>query len=201
MPALPVWVMERLHRLQFGVFAVALALCISGARAFAHTLPISYLFIVTDVDYVHLELSFNPFELASFSEFDTNKNGRLDPAEVETHSDKLARLLVENLTLSVDGKKIPAETAGVISDGDTHHATLRAHYRVQARDATINLESNLQNVTSSSHLTQVNCLRAGERQLAQLDSQSHKATFKPHADTRDTAKRSAISIPTETKKP
>jgi hypothetical protein len=190
----------RLHR-QLGWIAIALAAWCSSARVFAHTLPISYLFVVTDVDYVHLELSFNPFELASFSEFDTNKNGRLDPDEIESQGDKITRLLLENLTLLVDGKKVAAENAGISPDGDSHHATLRAHYRVKARHATITVESNLQKVTSSSHLTQVNCLRGGERQLAQLDSQSHKATFKPAAATASPpAERSANSNSTQTVK-
>jgi hypothetical protein len=193
--------MERLHRLQFGLIAVTLALWFSGVRAFAHTLPISYLFMVTDVDYVHLELSFNPFELASFSEFDTNRNGRLDPAEIESQGDKITKLLLENLTLRVDGKEVAAENAGISPDGDSHHATLRAHYRVKAREAVVSLESNLQKVTSSSHLTQVNCWRGGERQLAQLDSQRHQATFPPVAPKHKAEKPTQIPIAAETRKP
>ena len=175
------WTVGRLHRLHFGLVAVTLALGLSLARVSGHTLPISYLFVVTDVDYVHVELSFNPFELASFSDFDTNKNGRLDPAEVESQGEKIGRLVLENLTLLVDGKKVAAENAGILADADTHHVTLRAHYHAKARGAAIAIESNLQKVTSSSHLTQVNFLSGGERQLAQLDAQSHKATFKPAA--------------------
>jgi hypothetical protein len=177
-----------------------LALGFAGTRAHAHTLPISYLFIVTDTDYVHLELSFNPFELATFSEFDTNKNARLDPAEVESQGDKLTRLLLENLTLLVDGKKIPAENAGISPDADSHHATLRAHYRVKTRDATISVESNLQKVTGSSHLTQVKCLRDGKEALAQMDSQSRKATFEPGAAEQKPVKRPRRTNSTETKK-
>lgn len=193
--------MGRLHRLQFGLIAVALALGFVGTRAYAHTLPISYLFIVTDADYVHLELSFNPFELVNISEIDTNKNSRLDPAEIESQGDKITRLLLENLTLMVDGKKITAENAGIAPDADSHHATLRAHYRVKTRHATISVESNLQKITSSSHLTQVNCLRDGKRTLAQIDSQSRKATFEPVAPEQKAAKQPRRSNSTETKKP
>ena len=172
-----------------------------GLRATAHTLPISYLFIVTDADYVHLELSFNPFELATFSEFDTNKNARLDPAEVESQGDKITRLLLENLTLLVDGKEVPAETSGIAPDSDSHHATLRAHYRVKTRDTKISVESNLQKTMGSSHLTQVKCLRDGKQALAQLDSQSHKVTFEPGAPEQKPVKRPRRSNSTETKKP
>lgn len=194
-------IVRRSHRFQFGLIAVTLAWWFSGARVASHTLPISYLFVVTDVEYVHVELSFNPFELASFSEIDTNKNGRLDPPEVESQGDKIARSLLENLTLSVDGKKVPAENAGISPEADSHHATLRAHYRMKARGATITIESNLQKVTSSSHLTQVNCLRSGERALAQLDSQSHKATFEPGAPKQKAVGKMEIPKSTEIKKP
>jgi hypothetical protein len=146
-------------------------------RATAHTLPISYVFVITDKDYVHLELSFNPFELASFAEFDANQNGRLDPGELSSTQDQLTRQILDHLVLSADGKPVAAETAGISPDADSHHATLRAHYRVEARRAALTLESSLQDITSSSHLSQVNFLRDGKPQLAQLDSQSHKVTF------------------------
>ncbi|MBE0542464.1 MAG: hypothetical protein IH623_13975 [Verrucomicrobia bacterium] len=171
----------------------ALALWFLRVHAPAHTLPISYLFIVTDVDYVHVELTFNPFELMSFSEFDTNKNARLDPAEVASQGDRIARLLLDQLTLTVDGKKIESETAGISPDANSHHATLRVHYRVKARDAEVSLESNLSQVTSRSHFTQVNFLRGGQRQLAQLDAQSRKATFRPSAPKQPAVKPSEIS--------
>lgn len=191
----------RFQLLQRGWLLIALALWLPGLRVQAHTLPISQLFVVTDVDYVHIELSFNPFELASFSEVDTNKNGRLDPPEVESQGDRITRLLLKHLTLLVDGKKVSAETAGISPDADSHHATLRAHYRVKARGATITIESNLQKVTSSSHLTQVNCLSGGERHLAQLDAQSRKATFELGAPKQKAVEILEIPKSTELKKP
>ncbi len=154
----------------------------SALAARAHTLPISYLMLVPDAEYLHVELTLNPFELASFSEMDMNRNGRFDPDELEAQADKITRLLLENMTLRVDGKTILAENAGISPDADSHHATLRAHYRVDARRAALTLESTLRDITSSSHLSQVNFLRDGKPQLAQLDSQSHKATF--NASTR-----------------
>jgi hypothetical protein len=183
------------------LLSFALALWFLRVNAPAHTLPISYLFIVTDVDYVHVELTFNPFELISFSEFDTNKNARLDPAEVASQGDKLARLLLDQLTLTVDGKKIESETAGISPDANSHHATLRVHYRVKARDAVVSLESNLSQVTSRSHFTQVNFLRGGQRQLAQLDAQSRKATFKANPAKQPPGRSVEKPQLTEAKKP
>lgn len=169
-----------------GILAVAIVAGMVGIfslRATAHTLPISYVFVVTDKDYVHLELSFNPFELANFTEFDTNKNGRLDPAELSSGQEKLSRQILDHLTLAVNEKPVAAETAGLAPDGDTHHATLRAHYRVDASRAALTLESTLQEITSSSHLSQVSFLRDGKPQLAQLDSQSHQVAFTAPAPT------------------
>jgi hypothetical protein len=180
----------RSRQIRFRFLALVLAIGIYTVPVLAHTLPISYLFIVTGDDYVHLQLTFNPFELANFSEVDTNKNGRLDPPEIAAQGDKITHLLLENLTLSVDGKKVSPETAGLVADPSSHHALLRAHYRVKARRATITVESNLQKVMSSSHVTQVNCLRGGKPMFAQLDSQSHKATFKPVAPEQKGAKQS-----------
>lgn len=160
-----------------GAVLAAGLLMMFDLRATAHTLPISYVFVVTDKDYVHLELSFNPFELASFTGFDANKNGRLDPEELSSTQEKLTRQMLDHLVLSADGKPVAAETAGIAPDADSHHATLRVHYRVDAHRAALTLESSLQDITSSSHLSQVNFLRDGKPQLAQLDSQSHKVTF------------------------
>lgn len=193
--------MGRLHLLYFKLIAVTLALWSSGARVEGHTLPISYLFMVTDVDYVHVELSFNPFELAGFSEIDTNQNGRLDPTEVRSQGNKVTRLLLEHLTVTVDGKRIAVETAGISPEADSHHAVLRAHYRVKAHGKTVTIESSLPKVTSSSHLTQVKFLSGGERQLAQLDSQSGQVTFKPGGPKTPAGKPAGKSHSTETEKP
>jgi hypothetical protein len=147
------------------------------SEAPAHTLPISYLYLVPDADYLHLELILNPFELSFFSELDQNKDGQLEPSELEAQKDGITRHLVEAIQLKVNGKLIPAEVSGLIPDVDCHHLALRAHYRVDARRATLTLESTLPGITSGSHLTQVTCFGAGHRQLAQVGVQSPKATF------------------------
>ena len=157
--------------------ALALSVCVADGRA--HTLPISYLYVVPDTDYVHLELMLNPFELSFFSELDQNRNGQLEPAELGAQKETVTRRLRDSLKLTVKGKLIPAEVSGLTPDVDSHHLTLRAHYRVDARRAALTIESTLARITSGSHLTQVTYLRAGQRQLAQLDMQSPKATFEP----------------------
>ena len=156
---------------------VVLVLLTWVADGRAHTLPISYLYLVPDADYVHLELMLNPFELSFFSELDQNKNGQLEPAELEAQKENVTRQLVGSLKLKVNGKVIPAETAGLTPDVDSHHLTLRAHYRVDARRSALTIESTLPRITSGSHLTQVTYMRAAKRQLAQLDMQSPTARF------------------------
>ncbi|MBI2925123.1 MAG: hypothetical protein HYY24_05390 [Verrucomicrobia bacterium] len=150
-----------------------------AASATAHTLPISYLTVVPDADYLHLEVTFNPFELTFFSELDRNRNGRLDTAEWEAQQAQITQRLVECLKLRVDDKLIAVETAGLTPDVDSHHATLRAHYRVDARRAPVSLESTLVTLTSGSHFSQVTFGREGRTQTARLDQQSSRVTFAP----------------------
>jgi len=72
---------------------------------------------------------------------------------------------------------------------------------VKAQGATVAIESSLQKITSSSHLTQVKFLSRGEQQLAQLDSQSGKVKFKPVKPKLAAGKTAERFQPTETKKP
>jgi hypothetical protein len=143
----------------------------------AHTLPISYLHLVADTNYLHLELTFNPFELSFFSELDSNHNGRLEPSELEGKQDQVTPRILDCLKIYIDGKLVRAEVAGLMPDLDSHHVTLRAHYLIKGPMAKITLESSLTSITSGSHLTQVTFLHDGQRQLAQLDLQSPTVTF------------------------
>ena len=150
---------------------------VTGARA--HTLPISYLILVPDGDYLHLELMLNPFELNFFAEIDRNHNHRLDPAELEASGTLVARKLVECLHLRVGDHAVPPEVFGLIADFDTHHIRLRAHYRVDARTRALTVESTLATLTSGSHVTEVTFRRPGGTQSARLDMQSPRVTFAP----------------------
>jgi hypothetical protein len=158
---------------------IGLALTALAGRAGAHTLPISYLSVVPDADYLHLELLLNPFELNFFAELDTNKDGRLEPAELEGREGIVARRILDCLSLRVGGKPVEAEVAGVRPDVNSHHITLRAQYHVDARNKPLEITSSLVSITSGSHLTQVTYRNAGRRQLAQLDMVSPKVTFEP----------------------
>ena len=144
-----------------------------------HTLPISFLRIVPDADFLHLELTFNPFELTFATELDQNKNGRIDPKEWEEQQGIVTQRILDCLKIEVDGKRVKADVSGVTPDMDSHHATLRAHYPVDARAWPVRVESALGSITSGSHLTQVTFGSEGRLQYAQLDAQSTVATFEP----------------------
>jgi len=154
---------------------VALLTC----AALAHTLPVSYLRLATDADYLHLELIFNPFELTFRSEVDDNRDAELSPDELERHGQKLADRVVGALQLRVNGKLLLPETAGMDPDLSGHHVRVRAHYKVDARQLPLTVESDLTTITSASHLTQVTYANGTNLLKAQLDSQSRRVTFQP----------------------
>lgn len=143
----------------------------------AHTLPISYLTIVPDTDYIHLELVLNPFELSFFSELDHNGNRRLEAAELSAHEAAVVQRLTGALELQLAARTLPAVAAGVTVDLESHHISLRAHYKGDATAGPVSIRSRLIEITSGSHLTQVVYAHAGGRLAAQLDTHSRLATF------------------------
>jgi len=155
------------------------ALLLSAVGAIAHTLPISYLHVVPDADFLHLELVFNPFELTFMAEVDDNKDAELSPAELEAHGRAVADRVVGALKLSTGGRRLLPETAGMDPALNGHHVRLRAHYKTDARRVPLTVESDLINLTSGSHVTQVTYSNGTNTQMAQLDSQSRKVTFVP----------------------
>ncbi len=161
----------------FGCLLATMALAVFSAGA--HTLPISYLRLQPDADYLHLEFTFNAFELSFFSELDDNKDGELDGTELKAHGQSLANRVASVLKLSVGDKLVSAETAGMDPDMTGHHVRLRAHYKGDARQLPLTLESELLSMTSSSHLIQVTYALEGRSRLAQLDMQTRKVTFQP----------------------
>jgi len=152
-----------------------------AGQARAHNLPISYLHLQADAEYVHLELIFNVFELSFLSEVDDNKNGELDPDELKAHGQALANHVISALRVIVGDKPVAAETVGMDPEMMGHHVRLRAHYKVDARRLPLTLESELNGITSSSHLIQVTYVSEGRPQLAQLDAQSRRVKFQPDA--------------------
>jgi hypothetical protein len=165
---------------------VPLGCLVAGAalvvfNAGAHTLPISYLRIQPEADYLHLELTFNAFEISFISELDDNKDGELDATELKAHGQVLADRVASALKVSVGGKPIAAETDGMDPDVTGHHVRVRAHYKVDARRLPVTVESELNAITSSSHLIQVTYSAEGRQRFAQLDMQNRKVTFQPFA--------------------
>ena len=152
-------------------------LLLVASSAGAHTLPVSFLTLAPDADFLHLELSFNPFELTFFSELDLNKDGQVDAEEWEARQRQATDQILNCLKLRVAGKPITAQVAAVSPEFDTHHATLRAHYAVDARQGPITIESTLATLTSGSHFTQVTFGRGTSAQSARLDPQSAAVTF------------------------
>ena len=155
------------------------ALGMLALGAGAHTLPISYLHLVPDADYLHLELVFNAFELTFMSEVDENKDGELSPAGLQAHGQMMADRVVAALKLSVAGREIHSETAGMDPDINGRQVRLRARYKVDARRLPLTLESDLHSLASTSLVTQVTYAHPSGTQAAQLDSQSRKVTFTP----------------------
>jgi len=160
-------------------FTLVTAVTLQTVAAAAHTLPVSYLRLATDADYLHFELIINPFELSFLSEVDDNHDAELSPVELERHGQKLADRLVGAFRLSAGGKPLHPETAGMDPDLNGHHVRVRAHYKVDARQLPLTLESDLIAITSASHLVQVTYGNGSARQMAQLDSLSRKVTFEP----------------------
>jgi hypothetical protein len=160
-------------------WGIVISICcgLSAGSVTAHTLPISYLTIVPDGQYLHAELTLNPFELNFLSEVDLNRDGRLDTSELAVGEKILVERVLKHLTFNSGGHPLAAETAGFSSLVDDHHLTLRVHYPVDRPDAALDIKSDLAAVTSSSHLTEVTFGKAGEQQLARLDSLTTKAVF------------------------
>src|SRR5512146_3267418 len=84
-------------------------LALATFSAHAHTLPISYLRLQPDADYLHLEFTFNAFELTFLSDIDDNKDGELDADELKAHGQGLANRVVSVLKLKVGGQPVSAE--------------------------------------------------------------------------------------------
>lgn len=145
----------------------------------AHTLPISWLTLVPEADYLHAELVLNPFELKAFAELDTNRDQRLEPSELAAQEKALTERLLSCLRVEVAGHVIAAETAGLECSLDTHHVAFRIHYRCDARTATLRLRSDLMRLTQGFHLTQVTLHRGSAPQVAQLSGDGATAVFEP----------------------
>jgi hypothetical protein len=154
-----------------------LALCLASLNVSAHALAISTLTLVPDEGYLHLDLTLNAVDLTFFSELDANRDGRLDPAEWTAQGEKIAGRILEHLKVCVNDRSIAPEIAGLSQSCGSQQIAVRAHFPVDARKAAVSLQSQLSQLTSVSHVTQVKFRRGNREQVARFDMQSDKVTF------------------------
>ena len=151
--------------------------CATGA---GHTLPISYLTVVPDTNYVHVELVLNPYELSFFAEIDANHNRILDREEMDRFRQVGTELLLGAIEIRVEGRMIRADAAGADLALGSHHVALRAHYPVDARRLPLKVVCRLAQITSGGHVTVVNYVNRGGKQTVLLERAGAEASFDPN---------------------
>jgi len=148
-----------------------------ASPAFAHDLPICDMRIVAAEESMHVELVLNSAELNFFSEIDRDKNGFLDPEELDKESLQISKLVVDCFSFQVDGQPVQAAVYGIVPTVGSHHLTIRAHYPVDARKRTVLLESGLLAITHKSHVIEVTFQRPDRRESARLDAHDQDVMF------------------------
>jgi hypothetical protein len=128
---------------------------------------------------------------------DGNRDGELDQEELKKNGEMIARRVANAVKITVGGTPVTYESAGMDPDMAGHHVRVRVHYKVDARRKPVSIESDLNTITSSSHLVQARYVNGEYQQLAQLDSRSKKATFDPpdFADSKTASAKTADSPP------
>ena len=145
-------------------------------------------------DYLHLEFVFNPFELTFYTGRGRQKGYGTRPRRVggarsgrgRSRGGRAQAERRRNGAAAGDGGHGPGPQRA-----NGHHVRLRAHYKVDARGLPLTVESDPAALTSASHLTQVTYVNGSRQQLAQLDSQSRKATFQAGAEAKSAAAQAA----------
>lgn len=144
----------------------------------AHTIPASYLTVVPDESYVHVELRLNSFELSLFAEIDANRNGRLDRPELDRHEALITSTVFERIELETGGRRIEPEVVGITTAAD-HHLTLRGQYPVDVRGRRLVIRCNLVGITHAGHVTVITYGNGGQIQSALLEGAGSEAEFGP----------------------
>lgn len=163
------------------LFATTGIVVAAASPARAHTLPISQLALVADGEYLHAEITINAEELVFFASLDENSDGRLDRTELDGNGSATASAVFAALSFRVAEKELSPEVVGVVPGGDGHHATLRAHYALAARNPTVVVTSKLDRVTRGAHATQATFQAGGRREAAVLDARTPQVTFNRRA--------------------
>lgn len=154
-------------------------LCFLCSVTDAHDLHISEITVVPDKSQMHVELKFNAFELRFISELDQNANGQIEKGEFYEKRDAIIQRLLESLKIEIDGLEIEARASGLMLDASSHHLVFRAHYPVSGPVESLKLTSDLQSITSQSHVTLVTYRGATDKQLAKLEARSNSVVFHP----------------------
>lgn len=150
------------------------------ATAAGHTLPISYLTVVPDKNYVHVELVLNPYELSFFAELDANHNRILDREELARFRQVGTELLLGAIEIRVEGRLVRADAAGADLALGSHHLVLRAHYPVDARRLPLKVVCTLAQITSGGHVTVVTYINKRRKQTVLLERAGAEASFDPN---------------------
>ncbi len=158
------------------IAAVSL-LAIGESRVQAHNLPISEMMLVADEEYLHMEIVLNATELTFFHELDRDQNGHLNLTEVADRSEEVSRRVVDCFEIRVDGQVVEADIVGLVPNYNTHHLTIRAHFPVDATEASVELTSRLAAITHGAHLVQVVYRTPHENHRARLNSTSAPVLF------------------------
>jgi len=158
------------------ITAVSL-LVIDGSRVQAHNLPISEMMLVADEDYLHMEIVLNATELTFFRELDRDQNGHVNLAEVADRGEQVSRRVVDCFEIRVNGQVVEADVAGLVPNYNTHHLTVRAHYPVDAAEASVELTSRLAAITHGAHLVQLVYRTPHENHRARLNATSASVLF------------------------
>ncbi len=167
--------MRLLFRLASMIFAVGL-FCVATSTS-AHDLPITDMKIVAAKESMHVEIVLNSAELNFFSEIDRDKNGFLDPQELEQESLQISKLVVGCFSFQVDGQPVQAAVHGIVPTIGSHHLTIRAHYPVDARKVPVYMESRLLAITRKSHVIEVTFQRPDRRDSARLNAHDQDVLF------------------------
>lgn len=162
---------------------VLVALTLGTIFAFparGHNLPISEMNIVADEEEMHVELVVNSSELHLIAELDHNGNGQLEYSELHAEGERIARRILSLLTFRIGDRPLEVDVCGILPNPNTHHLTVRAHYRADARYDALSVQSRLFSLAANAHVTQVTFRRPGKRHVGRLSATDPTVHFPSH---------------------
>ena len=167
------------------IAAVSL-LAIDESRVQAHNFPISEMMLVADEEYLHMEIVLNATELTFFRELDRDQNGHLNFTEVADRGEQVSRRVVDCFEIRVNGQVVEADIVGLVPNYNSHHLTIRAHYLVDATEASVEITSHLAAITHGAHLVQLVYRTPHENHRVRLNATAASVLFPAPAAGRST---------------